>query len=243
MGDETDDRLELLDLDAGRVLAIVAHPDDLEYGAVAAIARWRQEGSEVAYLLATRGEAGIDHLPPEECGPLREAEQRASAAVVGVDEVEFLDFPDGVLEHDVALRRALAAAIRRHRPDTIITINHRETWGSPGALNSADHRALGAAVLDAAADAGNRWIFRDAGGEAHATQRVLVASSPEARHAIDVTGHVDIAIASLAEHRAYLDGLGDHPMADPEVLRWWLGDVGARVDREAAVAVELFELS
>jgi LmbE family N-acetylglucosaminyl deacetylase len=242
MRDDTDDGLELLELEAGRVLAVVAHPDDLEYGAVAAIARWRAEGSEVVYLLATRGEAGIDHLPPEECGPLREAEQRASAAVVGVDEVEFLDFPDGVLEHGIALRRELAAAIRRHRPDTIITINHRESWGPPGTLNSADHRALGAAVLDAAADAGNRWIFRDAGGPAHAPRRVLVASSPQARHAIDVTGHVDIAVASLAEHRAYLEGLGDHPMADPEILRWWLGDTGAAVDREAAVAVELFEL-
>jgi LmbE family N-acetylglucosaminyl deacetylase len=73
MRDDTDDGLELLELEAGRVLAIVAHPDDLEYGAVAAIARWRAEGSEVVYLLATRGEAGIDHLPPEKCGPLREA--------------------------------------------------------------------------------------------------------------------------------------------------------------------------
>lgn len=240
--DDGADTLELLDLEAGRVLAIVAHPDDLEFGAVAAVARWRAEGSDVTYVLATRGEAGIDGLPPEECGPLREAEQRASAAVVGVAEVEFLGFADGVLEHDVVLRRALAAAIRRHRPDTVLTLNHRETWGPPGALNSADHRALGGAVLDAVADAGNRWIFPEV-GEPHSVRRALVASSPQARHAIDVSGHVDVAIASLAEHRAYLEGLGDHPMADPEVLRWWLGGVGARVDREAALAVELFDFA
>lgn len=240
--DDGPDTLELLDLEAGRVLAIVAHPDDLEFGAVAAVARWRAEGSDVTYLLATRGEAGIDGLPPEECGPLREAEQRASAAVVGVTEVEFLGFADGVLEHDVVLRRALAAAIRRHRPDTVVTLNHRETWGPPGALNSADHRALGGAVLDAVADAGNRWIFPEV-GEPHSVRRALVASSPRARHAIDVSGHVDVAIASLAEHRAYLEGLGDHPMSDPEVLRWWLGGVGARVDREAALAVELFDFA
>lgn len=238
----TDDGdLELLDIEAGRVLAVVAHPDDLEYGATAAIARWRREGSEVVYVLATRGEAGIDGLPPEECGPLREQEQRDSAAVVGVEQVEFLDHADGVLEYGLRLRRDLAAAIRRHRPDTVITLNHREGWGPPGTLNSADHRALGAALLDAVADAGNRWIFPDAGGAAHEVARVLVASSPQARHAIDVSATVDVAVASLAEHRAYLDGLGDHPMSDPELLRWWLGDVGARVGCDAALAVELFE--
>lgn len=238
----TDDGdLELLDVEAGPVLAVVAHPDDLEYGAAAAIARWRREGSEVVYVLATRGEAGIDGLPPEECGPLREQEQRDSAAVVGVEQVEFLDHADGVLEYGLPLRRDLAAAIRRHRPDTVITLNHREGWGPPGTLNSADHRALGAALLDAVADAGNRWIFPDTGGAAHEVARVLVASSPQARHAIDVSATVDVAIASLAEHRAYLEGLGDHPMADPELLRWWLGDVGARVGCDAALAVELFE--
>src|SRR5680860_1298106 len=75
-------RLDLFDGEVGRVLAIVAHPDDLEYGASAAIARWTRAGNPVAYVLATRGEAGIDGIPPQECGPLREAEQRRSAAVV-----------------------------------------------------------------------------------------------------------------------------------------------------------------
>lgn len=234
-----DDELELYEGGVGRVLAVVAHPDDLEYGPAAAVAGWTRDGAEVAYLLATRGEAGIDAIPPEECGPLREEEQRRSAAVVGVREVAFLDHADGMLVHDLRLRRDLTAAIRRHRPDTVLTLNHRETWGPPDALNSADHRALGGAVLDAVADAGNRWIFRDVGGAPHHVQRVLVASSPRARHAIDVSDTVDVAVASLAEHRAYLEGLGDHPMADPELVRWLLGDVGARVDREAALAVEL----
>lgn len=244
MGGATDepDGLELVTAPVGRVLAIVAHPDDLEYGAAAAIARWTDEGEHVAYLLATRGEAGIDHLPPEACGPLREEEQRRSAAVVGVDVVEFLDHPDGVLTYGPELRRDLAAAIRRHQPDTVVTINHREHWGMPGSLNSADHRALGWAVLDAAADAGNRWIFPDAGGDAHRVRQVLVAGSPAARHAIDVSGMVDVAIASLAAHRTYLEGLGDHPMADPEFLRWVLEGAGARAGCEAAVAVERFEL-
>jgi LmbE family N-acetylglucosaminyl deacetylase len=238
----SDDRLELLDGDVGRVLAIVAHPDDLEYGAAAAVDRWTGEGHEVVYLLATRGEAGIDGLAPDECAPLRTDEQVRSAAVVGVTAVEFLDHPDGLLEHGPALRRDLAAAMRRHRPDTVVTLNHREHWGTPGQLNSADHRALGWSVLDAAADAGNRWIFPGIGGEPHRVRQVLVAGSPSARHAIDVTGHVEAAIASLAEHRSYLEGLGEHPMADPEFLRWILEAAGERAGCDAAVAVERFEL-
>lgn len=236
-----EDGWELFDGDVGRVLAIVAHPDDLEYGAAAAVARWTREGSEVAYLLATRGEAGIDGLAPDECGPLRVAEQQRSAAVVGVEVVEFLDHADGVVLYGPELRRDFAAAIRRHRPDTVVTINHRESWSEPGPLNSADHRAVGTAVLDAVADAANRWIFPGAGGEPHQARRVLVAGSPRARHGIDVSDTVDLAIASLAEHKVYLEGLGDHPMADPEFLRWLLSSGGDRVGCDAAVGVEMFE--
>lgn len=239
MTETTADRLERFDDDPGKVLALVAHPDDLEYGAAAAVARWTRAGHEVVYVLATRGEAGIDGLTPEECAPLRVEEQERSAAVVGVDVVEFLDHADGVLTYGTVLRRDVAAVIRRHRPDTVLTVNHRETWG-PGMLNSADHRALGTAVLDAVADAGNRWIFPGIGGDPHAARRVLVAGSPQARHAIDVSDTVDLAVASLAEHRTYLEGLGDHPMADPEFLRWVLADAGGRAGCDAAVAVEVF---
>jgi LmbE family N-acetylglucosaminyl deacetylase len=234
-----EDGWRLFDDDVGRVLAVAAHPDDLEYGPAAAVARWTATGHEVTYLLVTRGEAGIDGLEPEECAALRTEEQERSAAVVGVDVVEFLDHADGVLEYGLPLRRDLAAAIRRHRPDTVVTINHRETWDGAAALNSADHRAVGWSVLDAVADAGNRWIFPTV-GEPHQVQRVLIAGSPQARVGIDVTGTVDVAVASLAEHRAYLEGLGDHPMSDPEFLRMVLGGVGAKVGCEAAVGVEVF---
>lgn len=90
-------------------------------------------------------------------------EQVASAAVVGVSTVEFLDHPDGTIEPALPLRRDLAVAIRRHRPDTLLLFDHRETWG-PGRLNSPDHRHLGQAALDAIGDAGNRWIFPRRGG-------------------------------------------------------------------------------
>ena len=234
--------LELHERIPERVLAVVAHPDDLEYGAAALVARWTRAGAQVVYLLATRGEAGIDGLPPAESARVRTEEQIASAAVVGVSTVEFLDHPDGTIEPGLRLRRDLAGAVRRHRPDTLLLFNHRETWG-PGRLNSPDHRHVGQAALEAVGDAGNRWIFPDAGGSApHAgVQEALVCGSPLATHAADVTDTVDVAVASLAEHRVYLEGLGDHPMADPEVLRDWLELAGRQAQgRGAAVTFELF---
>lgn len=200
--------------DFERALAVVAHPDDLEYGGAAAIARWTGQGRTVAYLLVTRGEAGIDTLPPAECGPLREAEQRAAAAEVGVDVVEFLDHPDGLITYGVPLRRDIAAAIRRHRPDVVITSNHHDTYPG-GFLNMADHRAVGQAAIDAVRDAANRWLFPEAGEPWKGVRQVLVLASPRSTHAVDVEETFDRGVASLRAHKAYLEAL-DGPMADPE---------------------------
>ncbi len=202
-----------------RALAVVAHPDDLEYGAAAAIAEWTAAGREVSYLLVTRGEAGIDGLAPAECGGIREAEQRAGAALVGVHTVEFLeDHRDGVIEAGTTLRRDLSAAIRRHRPELLITLNHHDTWGGVQ-WNTPDHRVVGRAVLDAAGDAGNRWIFpelADARGLApwNGVRWVAVAGSPHPTHAAEVGPGIDRAVASLAAHATYIRGLGG-PDQDP----------------------------
>ncbi len=196
-----------------RGLAVVAHPDDLEYGGAAAIARWTAQGRHIAYLLATRGEAGIDTLPPAECGPLREAEQRAAAAEVGVDVVEFLDHPDGLITYGVPLRREIAAAIRRHRPDVVITVNHHDTFPG-GHFNMADHRAVGLAALDAVRDAANRWLFPELGEPWSGVRQVLVLASPHSGHAVDVEEHFDRGVASLRAHKAYLEALGG-ALGDP----------------------------
>ncbi|GGN41737.1 PIG-L deacetylase family protein [Streptomyces kronopolitis] len=195
-----------------RALAVVAHPDDLEYGAAAAIAEWTAAGREVSYLLVTRGEAGIDGLAPAESAAVREEEQRAGAALVGVHTVEFLDHHhDGVIEPGRTLRRDLSAAIRRHRPELLVTLNHHDTWGG-GRWNTPDHRVVGRAVLDAAGDAGNRWIFRDltaAKGLApwNGVRWVAVAGSPHPTHAAEVGPGIDRAVASLAAHATYIKGL------------------------------------
>jgi LmbE family N-acetylglucosaminyl deacetylase len=229
-----------------RGLAIVAHPDDLEFGAAAAIARWTQQGKEIIYSLVTSGEAGIDGMRPDETRPLREREQRDSAAVVGVSEVEFLGLPDGVLEYGVPLRRAAARVIRRHRPEIVITNNFRDTWDGDAILNQSDHIATGRAVLDAVRDAGNRWVFAeqlDDGLEPWGgVRQVWAASSPDARHGVDVTGTFDRGVASLVAHEAYLRGLGWDDFDPEEFLAGLCRSAGTRLGCRYGIAFEVFAL-
>jgi LmbE family N-acetylglucosaminyl deacetylase len=233
-----------------RGLAIVAHPDDMEYGASSAVAGWTAAGKSVAYVLVTRGEAGMDGVEPEEAAAVRMVEQRAACAAVGVTELEFLDHPDGVVEYGLRLRRDLAAAIRRHHPEVVITLNHRETFPG-GVLNMADHRVVGEAVIDAVRDAANRWVFRELltpaadhdsllpwGG----VRWVAVAGSPAPTHAVEITSTLDRGVASLAAHERYLAGLGDSPLADPAAfLREMAEQTGARFGGRLATSFELLE--
>lgn len=215
--------LRTLPEDWSTALAIVAHPDDMEYGAAAAVARWTQQGKKIHYLLASRGEAGIDGLRPEDVRPIRVAEQQAACDAVGVASLEFLDHPDGIIHDVIRLRREFAHAIRWLRPDVVVTLNHRDSFG-PGTFNMADHRIVGLAVLDAVRDAANRWIFSelvDADGRTlppwPGVRFTAIAASPQPTHAVDVSDTVEAGIESLKAHAAYLAGLGE-PGADPDAL-------------------------
>ncbi|HWM18177.1 MAG TPA: PIG-L deacetylase family protein [Ilumatobacteraceae bacterium] len=230
--------LEPLPEDWTTGLAIVAHPDDLEYGAATAIAKWTAAGKRITYALVTSGEAGLA-IPPEEAGPLREAEERASAAVVGVDTVEFLGHRDGVVMPGLELRRDLARAIRRHRPDVVIGINFRDSWGGPS-LNMADHRYVGIATIDAIRDAANPWVFRELVDEGHepwtGVEFACFSASPQPTHYVDTTGWLEHGIESLEQHRAYLD----HVKTDArKMLTDWAVATGARVGTEHAAAFEV----
>jgi LmbE family N-acetylglucosaminyl deacetylase len=237
--------MEFVDESWSSALAIVAHPDDLEYGTAAAVARWTAQGKQVAYCLATSGEAGIDGLDPEKCGPLREQEERDGAAIVGVESVEFLGYPDGVLEYGLPLRRDVARAVRRHRPDVVITGNYADSWG-PGTANQADHIALGRAVLDGVRDAGNRWVFRellDEGLEPHKASMLLVSGVVDAPYGVDVTDTFAAGIQSLQAHAAYLRGLGDGPMSDPqEFLESFARQAGTRLGVTFGVGFDIIRI-
>ena len=237
--DDADFVVDRLSEDWDRALAVVAHPDDLEYGASAAVARWTDAGKDVRYVLATRGEAGIDSIAPERAGPLRSAEQVAAAAAVGVNVVEFLDHPDGLVVNGIDLRRDLAAAIRRHRPEVIIGSNYRDRWGVSGPWNHVDHREVGRALPDAVRDAANRWLFSDAGEPWSGVRRIAYASSPAPTHAVDVTDHLDRAVASLECHRTYIDSLADAAFNPDSFLRDNCGRVGQTLGVPFAVAFEV----
>ncbi len=226
--------MEPMPEDWERAVAVVAHPDDLEYGAAAAVARWTSQGKHVAYLLATRGEAGIAGQDPELVGPLRVEEERRSAAVVGVSEVHFLNHPDGLVEYGLPLRRDLAAVLRAERPDIVVTMNFDLTWGDSNVVNHADHRTVGLAVLDACRDAANPWVFPEAGPACDSIKGTWVAATADPTHYVDVTATIEAGVASLREHRAYLDGLGREFDPD-EFLRNMAGYLGMAAGCEYAV--------
>jgi LmbE family N-acetylglucosaminyl deacetylase len=228
-----------------RALCVAAHPDDLEYGLASAVARWTSQGKQVTYLLATRGEAGSDSMDPAEAAPLREEEERAGARAVGVDVVEFLDHRDGVVEYGLPLRRDITRAIRRHRPEVVVggAFDVRMVGGM---TNQADHRAVGLATLDAARDAGNRWIFPELGAEGlqpwTGVRYVCLGGAPEPTHGVDVTGFLDRGIASLRAHKVYMEGLGAAAFDPAPFLTWIAEASGARLGVDAAVLLEVHEL-
>ncbi|HET7350054.1 MAG TPA: PIG-L deacetylase family protein [Marmoricola sp.] len=242
---ETPAPLEPLDETWERALCVVAHPDDMEFGAAAAVARWAGQGKWVGYTMVTSGEAGIDGMSPEECRQVREAEQVESARIVGVDSVDFLHQPDGILEYGIPLRGLIAAEVRRHRPDVVITGNFRDTWGGRN-LNQADHIAVGRAVVDAVRDAGNRWVFQDQltlgvepwGG----VREVWAFGSPQATHAVDTTETFDAGVQSLQAHAAYIDGLGWENWDPREFLEGMARATGQRLGVPLAAPFEVFPM-
>jgi LmbE family N-acetylglucosaminyl deacetylase len=233
--------LELMPEDWDTALAVVAHPDDMEYGAAAAVVRWTAQGKRVVYVMVTDGEAGIASADPAEVGRLRRAEQRAACDVVGVEVLEFLGLPDGLLVEGLDLREALCEPIRRHRPDVVLSINFRDSWGGPS-WNHADHRAVGRSLLDAVRDAGNPWIFPDAGAAWDGVRFAAFSGSPEAGHAVDVTDSFDAGVESLARHEIYLRSL-DGEMASPdEFLRGGAAATGEVFGVELAASFEIIQI-
>lgn len=243
----TSTQLPLVDESWQRALCIVAHPDDVEFGTAAAIARWTSQGKWIGYVMVTSGEAGIDSMAPEQTRKIREAEQIAAGEIVGVGEVRFLGEPDGVVEYGVRLRGLLAREVRRYRPDIVITNNFRETFGGRS-LNQPDHIAVGKATVDAVRDAGNRWIFTDQltkegfepwGG----VKAVWAANSPSATHGVDTTDTFHLGVESLRAHQAYIDGLGWENWDPAEFLARGAQAAGAKIGTTYGATFEVFSMA
>ncbi|BBZ23874.1 PIG-L deacetylase family protein [Mycolicibacter hiberniae] len=193
--------------DWASMLVLVPHPDDPEYGIAAAVAKWTAAGKRVRYALASRGERGIAGMDPQQAGPLREAEQRRAAAIVGVDPVagvEFWDFPDSNIVNKPALRAKIASVIAHDRPDVVVAVYGAPEF-APGMPNQRDHIEFAAAVTDAwdAMASTPRWLFQGGPGPSHVE---------------DVDAYLDTAVESLAAHEVYLSVL-DPATAVPEQAR------------------------
>ncbi len=225
-----------------RVLCVVAHPDDVEYGTSSAVAAWTAAGIDVAYLLLTRGEAGMDALAPAATAELRMAEQIAASHEVGVSDVTFLEHPDGVLEYGLDLRRDVARHIRSYRPDAVV-IGSYEVEFIVG-LNQADHRVAGLVTIDAVRDAANRWVFPELladGLEPHRSRWLLVGADPRPTHGVDVSGEpLRRGVASLERHAEYLRGIPGHP-APSMMIPMMTGMQGRALDVDHAVLFRAFD--
>ncbi|WP_346921989.1 PIG-L deacetylase family protein [Glutamicibacter creatinolyticus] len=233
--------LELFDEDWSRALVLMAHPDDPEYGTALAVNRWTGQGKEVSYVLATSGEAGIEGIAPAQSGPLREAEQQRAIGHVGVQNLEFLGMPDGRLEYGLQMRRKFAQKIRAYRPDVVITLNFDRAFGGVN-RNSADHQAVGRAVLDSVSDAANSWIFPDLEEPVWTGVRMIAVFADESPTHYVPVGEADItaAIAALSEHREYLTRLSEDPIeeqARAQVVDRVLGGIDPAAGGEVAFRV------
>jgi len=139
-----------------RVMVTGAHPDDPEFSCAATIAKWAAMGREITYVLLTSGDKGCHDptLRPGQVAGRREEEQRAAAAALGVSEVMYLNYPDGILENTLELRRRLALIIRELQPDVVVAIDPWRRYQL-----HPDHRAAGQAVVDAVWAAREWYVF------------------------------------------------------------------------------------
>jgi len=203
------------DAETGRVLAITAHPDDVDFAAAGTVARWTDAGIEVIYCLVTDGDAGgsDEDFPRDEMPALRRAEQVAAAKCVGVHDVRFLGYPDGRVEATLDLRRDLARVIRQVRPDRVLCPSPERNYDRIG-IGHPDHRAVGSAALDAVyPDARNPFAFpglRERESLAAWTVReVWIAGGPDPNHYVDVTETFPRKLAALRAHESQTGHMAD----------------------------------
>lgn len=183
-----------------RVLVIAAHPDDPEFGCGGTVAKWANDGKEITYMLLTSGDKGSHDrdLRPDQLADLREAEQRAAAATLGVQDVIFLRHPDGLLENNLILRRQLTGLLRRQKPHIVLAIDPWRHYQL-----HPDHRAAGQAALDAIYAAREWNIFPEqltGDEEPWRVKQAYLFWTDHADYYEDISSSIDQRIAALAQH-------------------------------------------
>ena len=229
-----------------RVLSIHAHPDDQEFTVAGTLAKWARAGSAIVSVCITSGHAGSNKYTPPEMtrealAPIRQAEQRAACRLLGVGEVVFLDYEDGVLEPSIALRRDLTRLIRRYRPDAVVCGDPTVRYYGRSYLNHPDHRVAADVTLDAVfPSAETRLIFPellDEGLLPHHVGAVFIHGAERPDTWVDITETLAVKVAALREHKSQM---GEW---DPEeMLTEWAREQGVPRRLGAAEAFRVMVL-
>ncbi|HEY2003894.1 MAG TPA: PIG-L deacetylase family protein [Candidatus Saccharimonadia bacterium] len=206
------------------VLGVAAHPDDLDFVAAGAMAGWAAAGADVCYLVLTDGSKGTEDrdIPPAKLIEQRREEQLAAGKILGLKEVLFLDYPDGMLENSLDVKRDVARAIRRLRPDVMVTNDPSVLYSADsGYINHPDHRAAGQAVLDAAYPlARDHLSFPELmaeGFEPHKVRTVLLSNFEQQNFGVDISETLDVKLKALAKHKSQIP---DWEATQSRVTRW-----------------------
>ena len=212
------------------ILCIAAHPDDLEFTVAGSVARWTREGRTVVFCLVTTGGAGTnEHTPnPDGLIPRRERESQEAARILGVKDVIFLGYQDGMLEPTLALRRDLTRVIRRVKPDVVVTGDPTVRFYGTEYMNHPDHRAAASAALDAVFPSSEtRAIFPELLGEGldpHKVREVWISGSTTPNAWVDTGKTLETKIAALKAHESQV---GPGEWVAP-LLKGWAAEAGKR---------------
>jgi LmbE family N-acetylglucosaminyl deacetylase len=226
-------------------MAIVAHPDDIEFSCAGTLARWARGGARTSYVLCTSGDVGIatEGMTRARATEIREEEARAAAEIAGAKEIIFLREPDGMLEATMQLRKRLVREIRRFRPEVLIAGDPTIVWSGSDYINHPDHRAAALAALDAAFPAaGQPNLFEDIeqeeGFKAHKVRKVFANIwSGQADLYVNIESTIDVKIAALKAHKSQM---GDWDPSDS--VRQWAGENAKGKEMQYAEAFRVVTL-
>jgi LmbE family N-acetylglucosaminyl deacetylase len=223
-----------------RVMAVHAHPDDQEFTVGGTLAKWARAGSEIITICITSGDSGSNektdpNMSKDEMVSVREEEQRNACRVLGIQEVVFLRYPDGMLQSTIVLRRDLTRLIRKYKPDAVVCGDPTVRFYGNSYMNHPDHRVAADVALDAVfPSAGTRLIFPELLGEGlepHEVARIFIHGSEKPDTFIDISTTLDAKVSALKEHRSQI-----HDWDPGEMMREWAKEEGKERGLEAAEA-------
>ena len=199
-------------------MAIMAHPDDIEFTCAGTLARWAKAGSRIIYVLCTSGDVGIDKpgMTREQATEIREAESRQAAEIAGASDIVFLREPDGLLVATLELRKRLVREIRRYRPEVVVTGDPTSLWSGSDYINHPDHRAAALAAIDAVFPAaGQPHVFQELEAEelcAHKVRKVYATSWEHVDQYVSIDETIDLKVTALRAHKSQMGDWDPEPM-------------------------------